>query len=263
LRAGSARSDILARSRRRFETNVANVEQHYDQVLSDVYSWMYGGFDAGLARFTQFFETRGIAPRLSGRAVDLGAGCGFQSIPLARLGFAVTAIDTDRKLLDELRGHAGSEDITIVRGDLLAFDSHVRGPVELAVCMVDTLVHLPSKRDVSALFAKVHAALETTGKLIVSFRDLSHEATELDRFIPVRSDDGTVFTCFLEYEPETVKVHDLVYRRQADGRWAFFKSFYRKLRLAESWVEAELAHAGFATIDASSERGFVTIVATR
>ena len=36
------------------------------------------------------------------RAVDLGAGCGFQAIPLARLGFAVTAIDLDRKLLAEL-----------------------------------------------------------------------------------------------------------------------------------------------------------------
>jgi hypothetical protein len=242
---------------------VANVEQHYDRVLSDVYSWMYGGFDAALARFAEFFASRGIAPRSSGRAIDLGAGCGFQSIPLARLGFAVTAIDTDRKLLEELRAHAGDADITLVRGDLLAFDEHEARKVELVVCMVDTLLHLPSRPEISALFAKVHAALESAGTLIVSFRDLSHEAADLDRFIPVRSDDATVFTCFLEYEQETVKVHDLVYRKQADGRWTFFKSFYRKLRLSQSWVEAELTRAGFATIQASSERGFVTIVATR
>jgi hypothetical protein len=79
----------------------------------------------------------------------------------------------------------------------------------------------------------------------------------------VRSDDTTVFTCFLEYEPETVKVHDLVYRKREDGRWAFFKSFYRKLRVSQSWAEAELARAGFASVEASAERGFVTIVATR
>jgi 16S rRNA G527 N7-methylase RsmG len=243
--------------------SVANVEQHYDQVLSDVYSWMHGGFDAALARFSEFFTSRGIAPRGSGRAIDLGAGCGFQSIPLARLGFAVTAIDIDRKLLDELRAHAGSADITIVRGDLLEFDEHSRGAAELVVCMVDTLVHLAAKNDVSALFAKVHAALEAGGKFIVSFRDLSREAAELDRFIPVRSDDATVFTCFLEYERETVKVHDLVYRKQEDGRWTFFKSFYRKLRLAQPWVEAELVRAGFTKVEASAERGFITIVATR
>jgi predicted TPR repeat methyltransferase len=218
---------------------VANVEQHYDQVLSDVYSWMYGGFDSALARFTEFFKSRGIAPRGSGRAVDLGAGCGFQSIPLARLGFSVTAIDLDRKLLEELRTHASDLDITIVQADLLHFDEHVHAPVELVVCMVDTLVHLERKAD------------------------LSREATDLDRFIPVRSDDATVFTCFLEYEPETVKVHDLVYRRQDDGRWAFLKSYYRKLRLAQTWVESELARAGFARVDASAERGFVTIVAAK
>lgn len=242
---------------------MANVEQHYDQVLSDVYSWMYGGFDAALARFTEFFASRGIAPRGSGRALDLGAGCGFQSIPLAQAGFAVTAIDVDRKLLDELRAHTRDADVAIVRGDLMQFDEHVREAQELVVCMVDTLVHLPSKADVSALFAKVRAALEPGGKLILSFRDLSREATELDRFIPVRSDDATVFTCFLEFEPETVKVHDLVHRRQPDGGWTLLKSFYRKLRLAQPWVEAELGRAGFATIDASAERGFVTIVATR
>ena len=242
---------------------MATVEQHYDRVLSDVYSWMYGGFDSALARFTEFFKGRGIAPQRSGRAIDLGAGCGFQSIPLATLGFAVTAIDLDRKLLEELRSRAGDMDITIVRGDLLRFDEHVRLPVELVVCMVDTLVHLERKADVSALFAKVGATLEPGGKLILSFRDLSLEATDLDRFIPVRSDDSTVFTCFLEYEPETVKVHDLVYRKQADGRWAFLKSYYRKLRLAQPWVETELARCGFASVDASAERGLVTIVATK
>jgi SAM-dependent methyltransferase len=242
---------------------MANVEQHYDEVLSDVYSWMYGGFDAAIARFTEFFAQRGIAPRGSRRAIDLGAGCGFQSLPLASLGFAVTAIDVDRKLLEELRAHAGDADVTIVRGDLMSFDEHVRGPVELVTCMVDTLLHLSAKRDVQELFAKVRAALEPGGNFILSFRDLSADAAELDRFIPVRSDDTTLLTCFLEYEPETVKVHDLVYKKQGDGRWSFAKSFYRKLRLARSWVEAELARAGFAKVEASAERGFVTVVATK
>ena len=39
----------------------------------------------------------------------------------------------------------------IVRGDLLRFDEHGRLPVELVVCMVDTLVHLERKADVSAV----------------------------------------------------------------------------------------------------------------
>jgi SAM-dependent methyltransferase len=241
---------------------VANVEQHYDEVLSDVYSWMYGGYDAALARYTDFFVSRGVTPVRSGRAVDLGAGCGFQSIPLARLGFAVTAIDSDRKLLDELRRNAGDTDIAIVRGDLLHFARHLPGPIELAVCMVDTLVHLESKAHVVALLTKVQRALEPGGRFVITYRDLSREALELDRFIPVRSDESTILTCFLEYEPETVKVHDLLYRK-VDGHWTYAKSFYRKLRLAQGWVEERLRKAGFTLTEAVVERGFVTLVATR
>jgi 2-polyprenyl-3-methyl-5-hydroxy-6-metoxy-1,4-benzoquinol methylase len=241
---------------------VANVEQHYDQVLSDVYSWMYGGYDAALARYLEFFQTRGITPIRSGRAVDLGAGCGFQSIPLARLGFAVTAIDIDRKLLDELSEHAGDAEIAIERGDVLDFERHVHGPIELAVCMVDTLVHLESRALVIDLLTKVYRSLEPGGRFVITYRDLSREAIELDRFIPVRADDSTILTCFLEYEPETVKVHDLVYRKVGD-EWTFRKSFYRKLRLAQAWVEQQLREAGFQLAEASVERGFVTLIGTR
>jgi SAM-dependent methyltransferase len=241
---------------------LANVEQHYDEVLSDVYSWMYGGYDAALARYTAFFASRGIKPSGSGRAVDLGAGCGFQSITLARLGFAVTAIDIDRKLLEELRRNAGELRLTIVRDDLLQFERHVSEPIELAVCMVDTLVHLESKADVVELLAKVYRALEPGGHFVITYRDLSREALDLDRFIPVRSDDTTILTCFLEYENETVKVHDLVYRK-LEGQWTFRKSFYRKLRLARAWVEEALREAGFSLAENAVERGFVTLVATR
>jgi hypothetical protein len=51
----------------------------------------------------------------------------------------------------------------------------------------------------------------------------------LFRFIPVRSDDRTVFTCFLEWETATdeitkdgsgctVKVHDLVHVKKGIGK---------------------------------------------
>ncbi len=94
---------------------MASVEEHYDQVFADVYSWMSGGWEAALARNIEFFAAHGIAPRKSAVAVDLGAGCGFQSIPLARLGFSVTAIDLDRKLLDELIEHAEDLEIDTIR----------------------------------------------------------------------------------------------------------------------------------------------------
>ena len=50
-------------------------------------------------------------------------------------------------------------------------------------------------------------------------------------------------TCFLEYEPETVVVHDLIHVREG-GAWTLHKSSYRKLRLPADWLAGELQAAG-------------------
>lgn len=57
--------------------------------------------------------------------------------------------------------------------------------------------------------------------------------------------NGENFGCFLEYEPENVVVHDLIYTCQGE-RWTLQKSKYRKLRLAPCWVVTQLQLAGFA-----------------
>lgn len=241
---------------------MATVGEHYDKVLSDVYSWMFGGFASGIQRNTDFFNTIQLQPAGSGIAIDLGAGCGFQSIPLARAGYTVTAIDIDRKLLDELKNNSGELPITLIQDDLSNFNNHVKNNTELIVCMTDTLVHLESKDKVLSLFAKVFEALEPGGRFVVTFRDLTHELKDLDRFLPVRSDENIIFTCFLEYEAETVKVHDIVYKN-SEGKWKLCKSYYRKLRLSKQWADAHLAKCGFNDLNSTVENGLVTIIARK
>jgi protein-L-isoaspartate O-methyltransferase len=238
------------------------VKEHYENVLSDLYVWMLDGFENSLKKNTDFFKMHKISPTRSGVAIDLGAGCGFQSIPLAKAGFTVTAVDFDAKLLSELESHSKKLPIKIVKDDLVDFDKHTKGNAELIVCMTDTLCHLETKGMVVSLFEKVVASLEAGGRFVITFRDLSFELSELDRFIPVKSDENTVFTCFLEYEPETVKVHDLVYRKN-DGNWCLNKSYYRKLRLSKKWVEEQLSNVGFTQTELSVDKGFVTVITTK
>ena len=128
--------------------------------------------------------------------------------------------------------------------------------------MVDTLLHLGSEDVVESLFLDVFASLEPGGMFIGTFRDFTVAAEDLDRFIPVRNDDRTIFTCFLEFEPTTVKVHDLVYRR-VDDRWEFAKSFYRKLRLSTAWTVSTLRAVGFAKVETALDRGLVVVTATK
>ncbi len=119
------------------------------------------------------------------------------------------------------------------------------GKATVIVCMGDTLTHLPDRRDVSALFREVFDVLRPGGMFVITYRDLTTELFGTDRFIPVRSDDNKIMTCFLEFEnADSVVVHDLVYLRQGKD-WALNKSSYRKLRLGIAWIREELSKAGF------------------
>lgn len=85
---------------------MATVADHYETHLAPVYLWMAGGFDAAVSRGEA--EIEAVRPNLASgtTAVDLGAGFGMHTIPLARRGCSVVAVDTSSILLDELRVHA-------------------------------------------------------------------------------------------------------------------------------------------------------------
>jgi 2-polyprenyl-3-methyl-5-hydroxy-6-metoxy-1,4-benzoquinol methylase len=242
---------------------MAIVSEHYNKVLSNVYSWMCGGFETAIRRNIDFFNKNNLKPKGSGVAIDLGSGCGFQSIPLAKAGYTVTAIDIDDKLLNELNENKGELPVTTIQQDLAEFDTYFfQKDAELIVCMTDTILHLESKEKVISVFEKAYKTLENNGKFIITFRDLTFGLKEIDRFLPVKSDDNIIFTCFLEYETNTVKVHDIIYKK-SDKKWELFKSFYRKLRISESWITEQLANSGFKKIESSCENGLITVIASK
>jgi SAM-dependent methyltransferase len=237
-----------------------SVADHYENLLADHYSWMGGAFADGAAAQRALLSSLGVAPSATGRALDLGCGAGLQSVALAELGFAVTAIDTSRKLLAELATRAGGLAIAPVEGDIAGVVELVEPGFEVAVCMGDTLTHVPSAAAVERLFDGVARVLAPAGLFVLTFRDMTAELTGTDRFIPVRGDADRIMTCFLEYEPETVIVHDLIHLRRG-AEWVLHKSSYRKLRLAPDWVAEALARRGFQVISSGLCGRLVKVVA--
>jgi 16S rRNA G527 N7-methylase RsmG len=241
---------------------VASVQEHYKNMLAPCYSWIYGGSDANLKKNRTFFYEHKVRPTRSGVAVDLGAGCGFQSIPLAESGFNVIAIDQSHTLLAQLKKCAAGLPIVTIQDDLLNFTAYSPAKVETIVCMGDTLTHLDTLAEVQKLIESVYLSLEQEGFLILSFRDMSVELSGLDRFIPLRSDSKRIFTCFLEYEEKHVKVHDILYEKTSD-RWTMKKSFFRKLRISRPWTLDFLQQAGFIIEFDGTENNMITIRARK
>jgi SAM-dependent methyltransferase len=238
-----------------------SVAEHYERVLSPVYAWMAGGAEAALTAGKAEIESLGPGLAHGALAVDLGAGFGMHAIPLARAGARVVAIDSSAQLLGELRRLAGDLPITVVQDDLLSFRAHLEEKPQLLLCMGDTLTHLPEHTNVDFLIQEAAEALAPGGRFVISLRDYSEPLLGEGRFIPVRSDERRILTCFLEYEEDTVVVHDILHERAGDA-WETRVSSYRKLRLSPERVIGSLESFGFEVRHDAGMRGMVRIVGT-
>jgi len=226
-----------------------SVERHYDLHLAEHYSWLFGGLPERIAENRELFEKLELRATSKERALDIGCGSGFQSIPLAQLGYAVTAVDLSAKLLEELARNRGDLPIETVRKDILELTPLLPSSAfQVAVCMGDTLTHLGSFGDVQRLLREVHRVLGPGGTFVIAMRDYTKELRGEDRFIPVRADERTVFSCFLEYEGDHVRVYDVIHSKRDEGGWDMRVSSYKKLRIGPDWLEKRARETGFAIV---------------
>lgn len=239
---------------------MASVEEHYEELLARHYTWMRGDFDSKVREYGRVLEGLGLSPGRSGKALDLGAGSGFQTAALADLGFRVVSLDSSEALLRELRGRMKGREVRTVLGDMRDGEAYAaEGPFGAIVCMGDTLAHLGSFEEVSVLVGGVYGVLEEGGTLVLEFRDYTAELEGVDRAIPVRLEEDRIMITFLEYEPLHVRVHDIVLLKDA-GSWSVQKSAYKKLRVDTERVVESLEQTGFRAVEAREDRGFSVVV---
>jgi SAM-dependent methyltransferase len=230
-----------------------SVFTHYETHLAPIYSWMAGGIDHALS-----LGASDVAGFLEppGHAVDLGAGFGMHSIPLAQAGFQVLAIDTSAYLLDELRAHSLDLPVRTAHVNLLDFARYLSAPVDLILCMGDTLTHLQSIDEIDQLLRAVAASLRPGGRFVATYRDYQHLPLADERFISVRSDSQRIHTCFLEQVRECVVVHDIIHQRGPEG-WSMKVSSYQKLRLSAMALRQMAQAAGLRCRTGPGPRGMV------
>jgi 2-polyprenyl-3-methyl-5-hydroxy-6-metoxy-1,4-benzoquinol methylase len=239
----------------------SSVENHYARHLGPIYTWMVGDIDAAFARSGAELDALPLPEKRGATVLDLGAGFGLHALPLARRGYAVTAIDSCETLLAELTARSGGLRVRAVHADLLGFRAHVETPVDVVLCMGDTLTHLPTHACVESLLWDVAASLGAGGIFAATFRDYDSAPLQDDaRFILVRSDAERILTCFLEYSDTGVTVRDLLHQFE-NGAWRLRVSSYAKLRLAPEWVVECLGRLGMSVRRDTVAGGMTRIIA--
>ena len=115
------------------------------------------------------------------KVMDFGCGDGRVAIPLAALGYDVTAVDSSQRMLDRLADRA--PDLTTVQADADGVASHLGRRRMDAVYALAVLIH-HSYADCLHIVGKLRAATKLGGTLVLDW-PLSDQPGEADSWIGV------------------------------------------------------------------------------
>lgn len=196
-----------------------------------------------------------------GRILELGAGSGRVTIPLARAGHEVVALDTSPAMLGKLRARvaalpsAVARRISIVEGDLRDFDVGKKFP--LVVAVFNVLEHLYTRVEVDACFRSVARHLAPGGAFAfdVQMPDLAWLLRDPSkRWAKTRFTDPTTgramfYSTNHDYDPVGQIALIRLYYEPVDGKGPtkIVKLSQRKFFPAE--LEALVAHAGLRVVE--------------
>jgi SAM-dependent methyltransferase len=196
------------------------------------------------------------------RILELGAGSGRVTIPLARAGYEVVAVDTSPAMLAKLRARVASlppavaRRITIVQGDLRDFT--IKGsPFPLVIAVFNVLEHLYTRVEVDACLRCVARHLAPGGAFAfdVQLPDLAWLVRDpMKRWARTRFTDPTTGRAMLystnhDYDPIGQIALIRLYYEPADGKGPtrIVKLSQRKFFPAE--LEGLVAHAGLRMVE--------------
>jgi SAM-dependent methyltransferase len=132
-------------------------------------------FASAAEEVNNLVELAGIQPV---RILDLGCGPGRHALPLARAGYAVTAVDTSRLLLDQLKEHIGDLPIEPVEADMRTFRRE--HAFDLALVMWTSFGYFRKEADHLQVLDNIRHSLTDQGRLILDLVGVEYLARNLE-----------------------------------------------------------------------------------
>ena len=229
----------------------AGSREHYSDAA--LYDHEYRRRRADVTFYRELARKRFGGP---GRILELGAGSGRITVPLARDGHEVVALDQSPAMIAALRGRitklpaAVAPRITVLPGDLCTFTAP--GKFSLVIAAFNVLEHLYTRGELDACLRRVTSHLAPGGAFAfdVQLPDLAwlgrdpQKRWAKTRFTDPTTGRATYYSTNHDYDPVNQIALIRIYYDPVDGRGPsrIIKLTQRKYFPAE--LEALVAHAG-------------------
>jgi SAM-dependent methyltransferase len=150
----------------------------WDSVYDLAYERSFGAFYAGLTEATIGVISDRINPPSS--IIDFGAGTGRFSLPLADMGYRVTAVDACPEMLDELASKAGNTEVKRCLARMEDFTS--KETFDAALCVFTVILYMLTQECLDRALRAAHTSLKPGGLFLIDVpsEDLFQSYTKSD-----------------------------------------------------------------------------------
>lgn len=153
------------------------------------YDWMFSPerFEQGVTQAADLAQLLGLE---SGAILDLACGPGRHSVPLAKAGFRVTAVDREPFLLEKARDYAAREEaeIAFVEEDMRRFER--AEAFDAAINMFSSFGYFEDPEDDLTVLRNAYRSLKPGGRLLLDVRGKEVHAMGLQETVSSELENG-------------------------------------------------------------------------
>lgn len=236
---------------------MATPAQFYDALASE-YHLLFGHWWSAAQWhgrvIADILTQRGVA---EGCLLDCTCGIGTQALPLASLGYDVTATDVSQAAVDRARVEAAARgiDVDFTVCDLRGLRDHVEGDFDVVISCDNALPHLLTDEDLQRALGSVRACLRPAGLLLVSLRDYDALRRTRPDGVPIsvhgdvgaRHGSGQVWRWSAEAEHVDIELFTLI--EDAAGSWRARSGVTRCRALTRAMLGSLLLSTGYTGVE--------------
>jgi glycine/sarcosine N-methyltransferase len=254
-------------------SDLSNDTSSFYDAIADYYPYFYRDWETQLQReglgLRALFRNRGVTTVL-----DASCGAGAQTIPLAQLGYEVTAIDSSYGMLRKLETFAAEYDvlhkIRYRLGDFLTLPTVVEGTFDALITKGNALPHLLLDSEIEQACNNFYQLLRPGGTLVIGMRDFAPFMRDRPRFIPgfvhePDEDEELITFDIWDWDdgPPITAAQNLYIVRGKDGTYEAIKRRVRYRPLSTDEVKVVLLEAGFDEVTDQADRAERVLIARK
>ncbi len=182
-----------------------------DARVVEFYDPLSAGYDRMMDSEPRIVRAREFFKKIGGRfkfesVLDAGCGSGHFAIAAGLHGCRAVGVDLSSGMLDIARREAMEHDVQVDwrQGSLTELGAIVSEPVDLALCMGNTIPHLLDFDELSAACAGLFESVKPGGHAIIHLLNYEHLMATRERIVEINRSDDLEFVRFYDYWAPTL-----------------------------------------------------------